>query len=410
MGLLLLFGGVPTTQTIPVDDLNLYWSRTWVGNGGGAMQANNIEAGSTVAATGNTGGYVKGQVDVASTGYLAVTFDTSGLVGASAPDCPTVYYNVDGGPFASQLLVASGSPFTLELDPSLGAGVHTFELHFKSVGGPGIIGARWVLGSAPVYEVRVTGVVIDADAVLEMPEIQPGQLLCYGDSIGEGDNVLLANNDVANDVKNASNDATQALPTLAARAFSCELTQMTYGGVGLSIKGTGNVAASATHPSLYHATDANQFWNKRASGVARSFTSPSPYDLILIEIGANDGASFSQAAVTAFLDDLVAATSAPTEIFWVWYPLADATLKTKVEDGIADVADPTRVHFIDVAALFTAGVPSLYSGDAAYTGSHPNVRGQAHYAAMAIAGIQAVLSAGTGVGGMSRARVVNAAA
>lgn len=398
MSLLLLFSGTPTTQTIAVDDTDLYWSPQWVGNGGGAIQSNNVEAGSTVVATGNTGAYHYGKVVVASTGYIALKIDTSGLVGVTAADAPTIYYQVNDGPFSTQLLAAGAT--AIVIDPALGAGTHTYAAYFKSVGVSGLqsTASRWVLGSAPVFEWRVTGVEIDADASLAAPTIRSGRMLCFGDSLGEGDNVLLANNDSANDIKNVSNDATQTLFPLAARAFDCEYAQVNYGGIGLSVKGIGNKnPADATNPSLWNGTDANQLWNKRASGVARSFTTPAAYDYIVIEIGANDAASFSEADATSFLDDLTAAATT-AEVFWVWYPITSATLKGKIQNACAAAADASRVHFIDVETLYTAGTPSLYSGDAAFGGSHANVRGQAHWTAMAIQGMQAALDSGGGGG------------
>lgn len=398
MSLLLLFTGTPSTQTIQVDDTNLYWSPQFVGNGGGAIQSNNVEAGSTVVATWNTGAYHRGRVTAVGTGFIALALDTSGLVGVTAADAPTLYVSVNGGPYTAELLSAGQTQ--LVIAAALGAGTHDYEVYFKSVGVSGLGSAanRWTLGSAPVFEWRVTGVVIDADASLAPVTVRPGRLLFYGDSLGEGDNATLAYNDTANDIKNPSNDVTQTLGIYAGRAFDCEVAMVVAGGLGLSIKGIGNKnPADATNPSLWNATDANQLWNKRASGVSRSFTAPADYDLILIEIGANDATSFAQAAVTSFLDDLTAASAA--EVFWVWYPCdVESVIKPRVIAGIAAAADVARIHFIDVELLITAGDPSAYSSDSVFGGSHPNVRGQAHWTAMAIAGIQAILSASSGGG------------
>jgi lysophospholipase L1-like esterase len=383
------------SQTVAVTNANLFFSPYNVySDGGGAMGASNIKGSSTYALMVNTGAYFKFKVTVAGggAGDVSITLDTSRYNGLTASTCPTIAYSYNGRPFTTQLLAYSASPVTQSLATGLAAGTYTFEVHFKSVGGAALGGSadRW---ETPKYAVHVTGIVIDDTASIPSQTLRTKRMIVFGDSISEADNVLLANNDSANDIANASNDARRGWVPLWAEAFDCEYGIVAYGGQGWNLKGIGNATVGANFPALYHSTDANQSWNKYFKSTSRDLTSPVTPDYIIVMNGVNDGGSLTATPITALLNDIRSAVGAVPWIFTFDHGIASSNEST-IATGTASAAH-FKTRFVDIGFVLTAGetVASEYSGDHAFGGAHPNVAGHARIAAMLVKAAQDTIAA-----------------
>lgn len=396
----LLGGGAATSQTIAVTNANLFFSPyNWFSDGGGAMASTNIKASSTYAQTNAPGAYLKFKVTVSGgAGSVKLNVDGSILSGLTSSTCPTLSHNYDGRPFTDTLLATATTQVTLAT--GLSNGTYAFEVHFKSVGGTALGNAnRWDTGSA-IYAVKVTGIEIDASASIPSQTLRSERILAYGDSFAEGINMVLANDDEANDTLNVSNDAVQSFVGLVARGFDAEYGLVAYGGIGV-VEGMGNQSVSSTRPAMYSATAANRVWDFYHLSAARDIASPVAPDYLLIDCSANDS-SLSAASVTAWIDALRTAVGSDTWIFWVWYPVPATANKSTVQTGVANAASTARTKFIDMTSIFEALTPSIYSGDAAFGGSHPNVRGHAHSAAVYIKEMQDDILAAAASSGSQR--------
>lgn len=389
--------GPIATQNIAVTNSSLFFSPYNVySDGGGAMSASNIKAGSTYAILVNTGSYLKFAVTVSGgAGYVALTLDTNVLNGLTASTCPTLAYSYNNQPFTTSLLAYSASDVTQVLATGLSNGTYVFEVWFKSVGGTalGATADRW---QTPKYAVKVKNLVIDASASLASLTLRSTRAVFFGDSHLEGDNVLLANNDVANDVLNPSNDARRSWSQVVTMGLNSEYGLIAYGGIGVT-QGIGNTAASSTHPSAYNVTAANQSWDAYFASTPRDLTSPVTPDYIFIQLGWNDVA-LSAANVTALVDAIRTAVGSGPWIFWVD---ANSSNEANIVTGVAAAADPTKTKYLPTTDLIDSGTPSEYSGDSAFGGSHPNVEGHALMAGEVLKAAEAYIAAVSGSGGQS---------
>ncbi len=202
------------------------------------------------------------------------------LASVSASNYPKVIAVVDG---ERQPFVQLTSTSTLiEVASGLGEGVHEATVYFAGVYWNS--SDRW---TTPSMVLRVSGVVIDADATLSAPSVKSRKLLVYADSNGEGWEAIAPGITVAN------MDASRAFPILLGQHLNAEVSVVAFAGQGYTASvGTANV------PDLVDAWDF--YWNGNSRLSGGEFVLPP--DVILSMHGINDGGD-----VTADAQALIAA-------------------------------------------------------------------------------------------------------
>ncbi len=335
---------------IPVDDANWYFS-----------PYNWRLSGSTYAQTNNTGAYFK----LGFTGTsLQLAVDVSMLVSAAvdAGDYPALLTSIDGGAFERYQLTSADDEIFLAT--GLSAGTHEALCILVGIG---LSDDRW---TTPELVWRITEALVDDGEASSAPTIYPDSMIVFGDSHSEGWEALAAGVYVENA------DASQAFPHLIARAFKCEVGVIGFASQGYTATGAGGV------PDLEDAWD---FYSDGESRLSGGLLVPEPAYIVSAH-GTNDGGS-----VAAAVEALIA----------VWRAAApDAKMFFLVPPG--------AVHESDLAAgVAAAADPDVYTTDHeenllqrawSDTGSHPNVRGHARYAAAHIRLMQAELASGSGGG------------
>lgn len=375
-----------TPATAAVTDANLFFSPyNWQGNGGGAVAANNLPAGSTLARANAPGAYLKFNLAAAAAGYATLLLDTSSLSGITAGNCPTLSVSLDGKTFVSTLLAYSATPKRLSISTNLSAGAHTVTVFFKSVtlNSPSAPGDRW---NTPASCVAVTALELDGKgSATAAPTLRTKRMLAYGDSITEGADALGSAN------ANADQDATQTYAQLLAAALDAEVGVVGFSAQGYTVGGYGNV------PKLYDtATPANSAFDKFFAGSTRfsgGLLTPAP-DYVLLLHGTNDAAqSASDASVTASISALLPAlrAAAPAAHLFVAIPF-NGSKRSAITAAVTGSAD-ARTHLLDLGAAVQPTVSSngINTNDAL----HPNARGHAALAALLLPQIQPFLTSST---------------
>ena len=363
------FASVP--QTAAVTDANLFFSPyNWHSDGTGAMQGNNIQAGSTAAQTTNPGAYLKFGLTAVANGVATLLLDTSPLNGITAANCPTLAVSLDGQAFTAPLLAYATGTTRLTISNNLPAGSHTVEIYFRSVtlSSSTAMGDRW---TAPAGVVKVTGLELDGKgSATAAPTLRGKRVLVFGDSITEGADAVGSAN------ANADQDATQTYAQLVARALDAEVGVVGYSAQGWTAGGYGNV------PRFFDpVTPANSAFDHYSAGVSRLIGgafAPAP-DRILVLHGKNDAAA-TDANVTAAVAGWITAAraDAPATQIAVVVPF-DGTKRSAVAAGVAQAND-SRTTLIDLGA---APAPTLAGGGLNTNDAiHPNVRGHATFAAL----------------------------
>lgn len=402
------FDAAPTTQEIPVTEANLRVSPGNVySDGVGTRQTSGVLDDATYLLMLTEGSWIKfGYVVDAGAGDLVLNLDTSIYNGLTAEWLPQLAVKVDGGPPTLTQLTYSASPVALSLATNLSTGTHPVEIYFRALGGTSPGGGafgnvdRW---ETPLFVVKATGLTIDADGSIAAPTLRPNRMWVFGDSYAAGINALLSNNDSANDMKVAYNDARLSWPFAVAEGLDAEVAVTAYGGQGWEDKGIGNQTVSSNKPALYSGTDANQSWNKFAKGKARDLTeffTGSGDNFVFIESGVNDGdGNLSQAGVEALLGDMRTALGSDVWIACVEHGGSSPNEAT-IEAGVAAVAH-ARTKYISVDDFIDAGTPGEFSGDQAFNGSHPNYIGHlVKKAPVIVQQMQAFRDAASGGGSM----------
>lgn len=370
-----------------VTDTNIYFSPyNWYSDGGGALLSNNVNTSSTYARSSNPGSYVKGTITVPTggSGIIVFAFDVTDYATLTASKCPTIYYQVNGGAFSSQLLSTDTS--RVVVGSGLAAGNHTFAIYFKSIT-LSTPGDRW---TTPLQSIWTRGLYLDTGGTTTAQTLRSKKAIFFGDSNFEGAAHL------SNGTANTDNDATSSAIEIVARGLDAEYGAVAFGGQGY-VRGLDNVAASATNPAVYSATAANNGWDKYSNGKSRlvsTLFSPVP-DYIFVEHGGND-TGLTATPVTALLEALRTAAGASAWIFCITNPVgqnAVAGNQTAISDGIAAVANQSRTKPIVLAALYTT-VASLYSNDSGSGGAHANIRGAGHQGARMLSLAKGYIAAG----------------
>lgn len=356
---------------VPVTDGNLFFSPyNWSSDGGGAMQANHVNAGSTYARTANPGAYLKFALNAAASGAATLLLDTSSLNGITAANGPTLAVSLDGRAFATPLLAYAAGASRLLLSANLAAGAHTVELYFRSVAlsSDMAMGDRW---NTPACAVKITGLELDGKgSATAAPAVRSRRMLAFGDSITEGADAVGSAN------ANADQDATQTYAQLLAIATDAEVGVVGFSGQGWTAAGYGNV------PRFFDpAAPASAAFDKYAAGASRlagGRLAPPP-DEVLVAHGRNDAAA-TDAEVSAAVAGWIPAVraDAPAARIAVVVP-PDGSRRSAIAAGVASAADPNTT-LLDPGPLFAGTVApnGLNTND----GIHPSARGHARLAAL----------------------------
>lgn len=271
-------------------------------------------------------------------------------------DAPTIAYSLDGGAW-TRVLLADGQTrlgIGVELDDEL----HHVEIYLVATG----FSDRW---TTPQNIWRVTGVQIDSDAELSAPPEFASNMIVFGDSVGEGAEMLAPYTSSYPEIQ----DAHQAYPALLGRSLQCEVGPVSFGGTGFNATGVGGVPALPDFWDMYNATD---------SRLTGGLLTPEPKYIICCA-GQND-----QTDVTATVTALVAAwrAAAPNAMIVFCSP-ADENRYSEISAGVLFANDANAFSVRINEDLHRPGV--AVSGAKAYSNNnHLNVRGQVRYATILV--------------------------
>ena len=249
-----------------------------------------------------------------------------------------IYWRVDGaqGPW-TEASVASTITLTIPSSTSGNSDVpyHLVEMVVKSTTETQ---NRW---NAPSNTAVVfTGVTLSAGAALVAPQTAPYRVLVYGDSITEGVRTVGQSQTTDTD----RNDAMLGWAFRLGALLGAEVGVVGFGATGVSVAGSGNVPAL---PSSY---------NFIMAGVSRSFT-PAP-NLIVINIGTNDGSTNIVFAMIGLLNNLI--TACPGVPIAVLEPF-NTNQATNLQAAVAGCSAPGLVQYVPTAGFLNAtyGIDSL---------------------------------------------------
>lgn len=282
-----------------------------------------------VATTINAGA----EVAVMFSGTTCVlNFDVSAMVTPQSQ----IWWQVDDGPLTAATLSASTVTVSIPATDSGQSDVpyHTLMVFVKSTTETA---NRWNVGVNST-QVRFTGLTLAAGAAVAAVRVAPYNILVYGDSITEG--VRTLGEGQTNDTDR--NDAWLGWASELGYLLGAEVGVVGFGATGVSVAGSGSVPIL---PSSY---------NLLYSGVSRTF-SPVP-DLVVLNIGTNDGATNIVAAMTTLLNNLLTACS--TSKIAVLRPF-NGNQAANLQSAIAACNSPWRVTYVDTTGFFN----TAYGGD-----------------------------------------------
>lgn len=328
--------GTTFTKIIPVNDANIAYPDSVYLNG------------STYAQMSAPGSMLKAWFTATTT--IGINVDTSPLSGGgvSAGNYPTIRYSVDDGPAVDVQLASA----TQQIQASgLSNAAHKLELwllrSLQSID-------RW---TTPVNVLRVSSLMVDGGVSTSAPTLAANRLVVIGDSITEGIFDLTNSNP-------SGNDSQQNFPRMLGAALNAEVTQLGYGGLGITVSGSGNVPIAINSYKLH------------CAGQARTYRAT---QYVVVELGTNDTV-LTQGNVTALLSDIRTTFGSSTWI-WMWVPINGANRST-ITAAVASLnLTDSRINILDNGAVGQLGFsasPSLESPE----GTHPYVSNHGLQAAM----------------------------
>jgi hypothetical protein len=259
-----------------------------------------------------------------SGGRCTLNFDTANLL----PPLPQIWYRIDGvGPWTQAELAASVECVI----PAATLGNADIPLHLLEL----VVKAttetrnRWNAPSATA--IALTGLTLAAGAVVLAPQAAPLNLLVYGDSITEG--VRALGEAAAADTDR--NDAMQGWAFRLGALLGAEVGVVGFGGSGLSVTGSGNVPPLAASYALL------------SQGMARRFV-PAP-DMVVLNIGTNDGGANTVSGMIAVLNGIVAAC--PGAVIAVIRPF-NGSQAANLQAAIAGCSNPQACRYVDSTGVF----------------------------------------------------------
>ena len=328
----------------PGDATILYSPYTW-----------DVQAGTATAA--NAGASFR----MLFTGTTCVlNFNVSAMVSPASQ----IWWRIDNGPW-TQAVVAATVTCGVPVATAGNADVpyHLIEVIVKSMTETQ---NRWNSGSST--RVVFTGVVLANGASTALPSRAPRTILVFGDSITEGVRTLGESALLDTD----RNDACMGWARRLADLLGAEVGVVGFGAQGLAVTGSGNVPVVGTS------------WNFIYAGAARHF-SQQP-DLVVINIGTNDGGASTAVAMKNLLNGIISAC--PGKPIVVLRPFNGAQA-ANLQAAIAACNDPAQCRYVDTAGMFNVA----YGADS--LGLHPSgPNNVARIAPQIAAAINPVLSPG----------------
>jgi lysophospholipase L1-like esterase len=281
----------------------------------------------TSATSINAGAYFRTKFTGAS---CTLNFDVS-TMGTPASQ---LYYRIDGVGAWTKVSVEATIVCTM---PTATGGYqqHFLEVVIKSTSETL---QRW---STLATAVKFTGITLDPNAYLVAVGKKLLNILFFGDSITEGVRTVNASDTYDTD----RNDATQTWDYELGKYLGAEVGIVGFGAQGWNVTGSGSVPPL---PSSY---------NLLYSGASRSFSTQP--DLVVINMGTNDGAANVVAQETTFLNTMLSTVSCKIAVLRPFHGDQSANLQT----AIAACSNPSRVTYIDTNGMFN----TAYS----YDGYHP---------------------------------------
>jgi lysophospholipase L1-like esterase len=339
---------VSSPVTIPVTDTNVYFSPyNWYSDGAGAMGSNNAHASSTYALANMRGAYLKTKFTVGASGYIKLNVSTSMIASmANQAGAPTIAWSINNGVIQTHLLATTDTQITLAT--GLSAATYDVKLWFQGV---------YITQDGSTTEnytnlynvVKITGFELSTNGSSLAPTIKPKNIVCFGDSITEGDINMSGTRSAS------SQDATQVWSVYLADALNAEV-----GVIGF-------------HGANWSWFDGS--WPNYASGKSRlvsGLLSPAP-DYIVGNYGHNDG---NPGPATASVNSTLAAikTAAPNAKIVLTVPFTGYA-----RTNISAATLPISGTLIDIALPQNAyqAAASIWS----YDGVHPDARSHANIGA-----------------------------
>ncbi len=278
----------------------------------------NVQAGSAI--TVNPGAYFR---TLFSGATCALNFDVSGMVAPASQ----IWWRIDNGAW-TQASVAASVPCTIPAATAGNADVpyHLLEVVVKSATETQ---NRWNAGNST--RVVFTGLVLSAGGAALAPGAAPIRVLVFGDSITEG--VRTLGESATNDTDR--NDAMMGWAHRLGALLGAEIGVVGFGATGLSVTGSGGVPPLGTSYALLY------------GGVARSFT-PAPA-LVVFNIGTNDGATNTVAAMVSVLNSII--TACPGVPIAVLRPF-NGNQAANLQAAIAACGNPSACRWIDTTGFF----------------------------------------------------------
>lgn len=230
-----------------------------------------------------------------------------------ATSTPCVLYSVDDGAWTRADLTSASTQVTLAT--GLADATHTLTVVLDAFH-TGI--DRW---TTPTGRIRVTGLELDPGDALAAPDLQPGRMILFADSNGEGVDATGAGL--------AGTVASRAFPLIVGRALGCEVGVVAFAGQGF----TTNVVAVSNVPDLEDAWDEHHSGQTRLAG---GLFDPAP-DWIVCTEGQNDS-NGSQVQTAA--GNLIAAwrAAAPSARI-VFVAPANLNLASSIQAAVTAAAD-----------------------------------------------------------------------
>ena len=283
----------------------------------------------TFATTLNPGAWFR---TLFSGGTCVMNFDVSGAVTPASQ----IWWRIDNGPWtASTVAMTVTCSIPAATMGNSDVPFHLLEVVVKSVTETQ---NRWNAG--PSGRVVFAGLTLGNGASVALPGAAPRTVLVYGDSIAEG--VRTLGESAANDTDR--NDARMGWALGLAVLLGAEVGVVGFGGQGISVGGSGNV------PTL------GSSWNQLYAGVSRNFQSRP--DLVVINIGTNDGGTDTVAAMTTLLNNI--SSACPGTPVAVVRPFNGAQA-ANLQAAVAACANPGACRFVDSNGMFSTsyGADSL---------------------------------------------------
>lgn len=334
-----LMSSITDDAATPVTDALLYWAPfVWTSqNAAGAMQDNNVKAGSTHVRTTHRGSYLKLRVtvEIPST-PIALNYAEPRF---TAGDSVQIFCIVDG---ASSLnaTVTDGSTGVFNMTGSLAAGTHDLFFWLENL----VTSTdRW---TTPTAALEVSSIKLPPGVRLVAPTVHSKRMLVYGDSLTDG--------------------GQSYWPAHVAAALDYEYGAAAFGG-----QGPEEAVPSNNVPDFEDSWD---FYDSTQSRLTGGLLSPAP-DLIIVEHGHNgtDGTSLRQA-----IERTLAAISAaaPSARMVQLVPFLGTN-----RASVVNAAKPANCTLLDTQSAKLVAMRPWYTSDQI----HPNSGGHGLVAATILA-------------------------